>query len=97
MVRFETAMVLALKVDISPRAAERQFEKFLTTSDIEEIAIDRTIARSAVECFERFGKGRHPARLNFADCLSYAGARMLGAHLLFKGNGFAQTDANAWV
>jgi ribonuclease VapC len=97
IVRLETAMVLASKVDISPRAAEGQFEKFLKTSDIEEIAIDKTIARGAVACFERFGKGRHPARLNFADCLSYASAKILGAQLLFKGKDFAQTDANAWV
>lgn len=97
VVRLETAIVLASKVDISPRAAEGQFEKFLITSDIEEVAIDKTIARYAVDCFQRFGKGRHPARLNFADCLSYASAKNFGARLLFKGKDFAQTDANAWV
>ena len=40
----------------------------------------------------RFGKGRHPARLNFGDCLAYALAVERGEALLFKGEDFAQTD-----
>jgi uncharacterized protein with PIN domain len=39
-----------------------------------------------------FGRGRHPAALNFVDCLSYALAKSLGAPLLFKGNDFTRTD-----
>jgi ribonuclease VapC len=94
VVRLETAMVLASKVDISPRAAEGQFEKFLSRADVEEIAVDKAVAQRAVECFQRFGRGRHPARLNFADCLSYACAKSHGAKLLYKGDDFAQTDVN---
>ncbi len=94
VVRLETAMVLASKVDISPRAAEGQFEKFLWRADVEEIAVDKAVAHRAVECFQRFGRGRHPARLNFADCLSYACAKTHGAKLLYKGDDFAQTDVN---
>jgi ribonuclease VapC len=47
------------------------------------------LARAA---FRRFGKGRHPAGLNFGDCFSYALARALGQPLLFVGNDFSQTD-----
>lgn len=47
------------------------------------------LARTA---FRRFGKGRHPAGLNFGDCFSYALARALGEPLLFVGNDFSQTD-----
>ncbi|MGA8585112.1 MAG: type II toxin-antitoxin system VapC family toxin [Roseiarcus sp.] len=94
IVRLETSIVLASKVDISPRAAEGQFEKFLMTAGVEEIAVDKTIARRAVECFEKFGRGRHPARLNFADCLSYACAKAHGANLLYKGDDFTLTDVN---
>ncbi len=97
VVRLETAMVLASRLDISPAAAQGQFEKFLVRANVEEIAIDAEIARAAVECFENFGRGRHPARLNFADCLSYAGAQALGAKLLFKGDDFAKSDANSWI
>lgn len=46
----------------------------------------------AVAAFERFGKGRHPASLNFGDCLSYAAARVAGAPLLCVGDDFPKTD-----
>ena len=47
--------------------------------------------------WKRFGKGRHPAGLNFGDCFAYALSKQLGAPLLFKGEGFAQTDVvSAW-
>ena len=42
--------------------------------------------------FIRYGKGRHPAGLNFGDCMAYALAKRLDAPLLFKGNDFSQTD-----
>jgi ribonuclease VapC len=95
IVRLETAMVLASRIDISPGAAQGQFDKFLRRANVEEIAIDPAIASGAVECFEKFGKGRHPARLNFADCLSYACAKAHRAKLLYKGADFAQTDVNS--
>ena len=55
--------------------------------------IDGHVARLAADAFVRYGKGRgHRAQLNFADCLSYAVARHLGAPLLFKGEDFLHTD-----
>jgi ribonuclease VapC len=52
----------------------------------------RRHAALAVACFEAFGKGRHPAKLNLGDCLSYACARACQSPLLFKGDDFSQTD-----
>ena len=49
-------------------------------------------ARLAIDAFRRFGKGRHPAGLNFGDCFSYALAKATGEPLLFKGDDFSQTD-----
>lgn len=49
-------------------------------------------AKLATEAFLKFGKGRHPARLNMGDCFSYALAKAMGQPLLFKGNDFSQTD-----
>ncbi len=49
-------------------------------------------ARAATDAFYRFGKGRHPARLNFGDCMSYAVAKLANQPLLCTGNDFAQTD-----
>jgi len=46
----------------------------------------------AVGAFQRFGKGRHPAALNFGDCLTYAVARVTGEPLLCLGDDFARTD-----
>jgi len=46
----------------------------------------------AIDAFERFGKGRHPAALNFGDCFAYACARRFGVPLLYKGDDFPQTD-----
>jgi ribonuclease VapC len=87
--------VLSWRLDFSPRDAEARFEAFLLSADIEETPIDSAVGVAAVACFEQYGKGRHPARLNFADCLSYACAKAHGAALLFKGEDFVQTDAGA--
>jgi ribonuclease VapC len=46
----------------------------------------------AIDAFLRFGKGRHPAGLNFGDCMSYAIAQVEGLPLLFTGDAFARTD-----
>lgn len=50
------------------------------------------LADIATGAFLRYGKGRHPAALNFGDCMSYALARSVDAPLLFKGGVFAKTD-----
>ena len=47
---------------------------------------------TAIDAFLRFGKGRHPAGLNFGDCMSYAVAFVAGEPLLFTGDDFARTD-----
>ena len=47
---------------------------------------------AALRAWSRFGRGRHPARLNFGDCLAYATARLAGEPLLCTGNDFPRTD-----
>ena len=56
------------------------------------VPVSEVHARLARRAFEMFGKGRHPAALNFGDCLSYALAKAMGAALLYKGSDFAKTD-----
>jgi ribonuclease VapC len=51
--------------------------------------------RLAVDAFTKFGRGRHPAALNFGDCLAYATATSLGDALLYVGDDFARTDVPA--
>lgn len=50
---------------------------------------------AATDAFLRFGKGRHPAGLNYGDCMAYAVARVAGCPLLYKGEDFARTDVRA--
>ncbi len=52
------------------------------------------MATMAIQAFERFGEGRHPAQLNMADCFAYACARAQGAPLLFTGEDFSKTDVD---
>jgi ribonuclease VapC len=49
----------------------------------------------AARAFERYGRGRHKAALNFGDCMSYAVARLADDELLFVGNDFPLTDIDA--
>ena len=95
VVRLETCIVLSRRLDFSLEAAEARYSLFLEEAGVREIEIGGDVEVGAVACFTRFGKGRHPARLNISDCLSYACARAHGARLLFKGEDFAQTDVNA--
>ena len=54
-------------------------------------------ATLAHRAFQRFGKGRHPAALNFGDCFAYALAAATGEPLLYKGDDFARTDVRAAI
>ena len=56
------------------------------------MAVDPPQTRIARRAFTDFGKGRHPAGLNYGDCFAYALARQLGEPLLCKGSDFARTD-----
>jgi ribonuclease VapC len=66
--------------------------RFLTEVRAAVVAIDRETAISALNAFDRFGKGRHPARLNMGDCFAYACAKQRDAPLLCKGNDFPRSD-----
>jgi ribonuclease VapC len=94
-VRLEACMVLASRRDVSALRAQDYFDGLASQLGLFEAPIDEHVGRLAVECFERYGKGRHSAQLNFGDCLSYACAKAHGAALLFKGEDFARTDVEA--
>jgi ribonuclease VapC len=73
-------------------AGANELDNFLRRGGIEIVPVDVDQVRIARDAFRRFGKGRHPASLNFGDCFSYALAKALGEPLLFKGGDFARTD-----
>jgi ribonuclease VapC len=73
----------------------RFFDQFRERAGLDVVDVDEPQAREARQAYSRFGKGRHPAGLNFGDCFSYALAVTSGDPLLFKGDDFAQTDVES--
>lgn len=67
-------------------------ERLMREAGLSVISLDRHDAEAAVAAWRRFGRGRHPARLNFGDCFTYALAERTGYPILCLGNDFAQTD-----
>lgn len=72
--------------------AGRQLDMFLRRAEIEIESVTLEQAHLARQAFLDFGKGRHPAQLNFGDCFAYALAKATGEPLLFKGTDFSKTD-----
>lgn len=70
----------------------RDLDLFLSRARIDLVPLDTDQAYLARQAFRQYGKGRHPAALNFGDCFAYALAKNLAEPLLFKGNDFSQTD-----
>jgi ribonuclease VapC len=75
--------------------ADRQRDMFFRRAGIviEPFTVEQ--AEIARQAFHDFGRGRHPAGLNFGDCFAYALARITGEPLLFKGEDFRKTDVAA--
>lgn len=67
-------------------------EALLARFNISVVSWNDSHASIAADAFVRFGKGRHDAKLNFGDCMSYALAKSLDAPLLYKGDDFSKTD-----
>lgn len=85
----ETGIVLSARTGLDASAA---LMELLAAADAVVIEFGERHWRVAVSAWEQFGKGRHPAALNFGDCLTYATARVAGQPLLAKGDDFTQTD-----
>jgi ribonuclease VapC len=69
-----------------------QFEEFLKISRFQLVSVDFEQVGVALRAWRKYGKGNHPAALNFGDCFSYALAKITGEPLLAKGEDFRQTD-----
>ena len=73
-------------------AGVQRVEQLLELIDPELVPVTAEQARIARTAYQTYGRGRHPARLNYGDCFAYALAKLTGEPLLFKGNDFSQTD-----
>ncbi len=92
MALWEASVALSRISGLQPRTALREVEAYIRPLEIEVIAIGPVTTATAVDAYQRFGKGRHPAGLNFGDCFAYACAREQNMPLLYKGDDFSQTD-----
>ncbi len=85
----ETGIVLAARLGAEARPTLAMLVEEL---GLAVLPFEAVHAREARDAFLRYGRGRHPAGLNFGDCLTYAVARVAGQALLFVGSDFRQTD-----
>lgn len=69
-----------------------EIDLWLTKIGADIIPVDAELADLATQAWLAYGKGRHPAALNFADCFSYALSKRSNERLLFIGNDFSKTD-----
>jgi len=88
----EAAMVLDGRSRRWPQEASSRLALIMARFEIETLAFEPRHWPVAWAAFLRYGKGRHPAALNFGDCLTYGIARLSGLPLLCVGEDFAQTD-----
>jgi len=73
-------------------SAGREFDLFVGRTNLEVVPVDADQIEIARSAWRNFGKGRHPAGLNFGDCFTYALAKWSGEPVLAKGDDFVKTD-----
>jgi ribonuclease VapC len=88
-IALETGIVLEAR---RGEAAGREFDLFLVRAHVELVPVDAEQAEIARSAWRKYGKGRHPAALNFGDCFAYALATSCAEPLLAKGEKFGLTD-----
>lgn len=89
---WETAVAIARIFNLPVATAKQVVFDYLDAAGIELAAVPPEAAALALDAFDRYGNGRHPAQLNMGDCFAYACARHFGEPLMFKGGDFPLTD-----
>ena len=90
----ETGIVLDSRTDDSSNA---ELDAFIAGIGLEVEPVTAGQARFARDAYRAYGKGNHPAGLNYGDCFAYALAKATDRPLLFKGNDFSKTDIMPWA
>lgn len=94
-IRMSAATYVEVSIVMENKGGSRagyELDDLIAKTEIEISPFTQEQAEAARIAWRRFGKGNHPARLNFGDCFSYALAKTTGEPLLFKGDDFSQTD-----
>lgn len=92
---WEATVALARISSRSVQDTGSQVERFLDLANVQVMPIPSGARVFALDAFDRFAKGRHPAALNMGDCFAYACARHYNQPLMFKGGDFPLTDIEA--
>jgi ribonuclease VapC len=90
-----TASYLETAIVIESRYGEpggRELDLWLHRAEVQLVAVTAEHAETARVAYRKYGKGRHPAGLNYGDCFTYALTQTSGEPLLYKGNDFTHTD-----
>ena len=85
----EAGIVMSVRIGDDARG---MLARFVQEGEIDVLPFGPAHYGAAVDAWLRYGKGRHPASLNFGDCVSYAAASLSGEPLLCVGGGFSRTD-----
>ena len=95
LVVWETVIAVMRILGLTARDAESAVEDYLKLMGITVVAVAAETRTLAIDAYDRYGKSRHPAALNFGDCFAYACARQERVPLFYKGDDFPQTDIEA--
>ena len=95
--RLSVANLLEASIVVGGRgdATDMELDLFIEEAEVELMPVTAEQIESARQAWRRFGKGNHPAALNFGDCFAYALSNTTGEPLLFKGGDFSRTDIEA--
>jgi ribonuclease VapC len=85
----ETAIVLGSR---RGKPSANEVQRLIDELDVTVVPFGEAQWQAAATAYDRFGRGKHPAGLNFGDCIAYATAATAGDALLFVGNDFTKTD-----
>ena len=89
---YEAALAIRRIKGADTDTGRQAADEFLDRSGVKVVDLGAAEAAAALDAFERYGKGRHPAKLNMGDCFSYAVAKLHGMPLLYTGDDFTLTD-----
>ena len=92
MTCWEAVAALKNSYDLEVEEARDEVERAVAAMELRLVRIDREELEIALDAYQRYGKGRHRAKLNMGDCFAYACAKTNDARLLYKGDDFTHTD-----
>lgn len=87
--------LLELKIVALQKNCTDELSRLIASLNVETIDLTASRAEFAAAAYQRFGKGIHPASLNFGDCFSYTTAKEFDCPLLYVGDDFARTDVSS--